>query len=97
MIYRFRKILERPDWNPPLGLSLEITYDAEPMEAWHDDDGEAGGVLDYAWSIVAIRGPLGQYHQPEVFAPASERLMAEPDLDTQIKDFCWQDYAERKI
>ncbi|HUT60742.1 MAG TPA: hypothetical protein VNA25_23090 [Phycisphaerae bacterium] len=98
MTYRFRKILERPDWKIPVGLSLEITYEVEPVEVPYDDDSDpGGGVSSVNWTLVAVRGPLGHYHQPAAFSWAEAALRDEPGLDDEIMDHCVHDYAERRI
>jgi len=95
MTYRFRRILERPDWTPPVGLTMEVTYEAMPCEIPYGEDEPIGGVSSVSWSVVAIRGPLGQYHQPEVFPQATTLLKCEPDLDATLSQWALEDFAQR--
>ena len=89
MNYRFRKILERPDWSPQMGVLVEVTYDY---------NGTAGGrdpLSSVLYEVVAVRGPLGQYHQPAIFPVVANRLYAESTLPSELLAAARDDYAQR--
>lgn len=91
MIYRFRKILERPDWDIPVALSLEVAYDYH--EGPINEDSEP--ISQIRWMIAAVRGPVGQYHQPSAFVWAMNLLYIETDLNAELLALCYEDYADR--
>ena len=97
MTYRFRHIIERPDWNPPQAITLEIAYEAKPQEVDYDEGSCSGGVCRVSWVIVAVRGPMGQYHQPEAFWKAMAAIAHEPGILIEIRDLCEQDFAQQII
>ena len=96
MWFRFRKILERPAWNPPCCVTLEISYDADPAFVPYDEEGSTGGVSEVDYTVVAVYGLLGQYGQPTAFQAAEIALRAETGLDDDIRDWCAEDFAQRE-
>ena len=98
MTYQFRKMLERPDWVPPMAISLDITYECESvLVSRYDDEESSGGVTWIKWIVARIWYFTGQVHNPDDYAVAREKLEAEPDLDERLADYCLQDFAERQI
>jgi hypothetical protein len=94
MCYRFRQILEKPDWNPPVLLTLEITYSIGVIEISGED---VEGVVNVKWALVGVKGPIGTYHQPEIFTDSLKHLLTDPDLPNWVLDMCYQDHAQREI
>lgn len=95
MCFRFRKIIERPDWRPAMAVTLEITYEADPVELDYDDDQCQGGVYNVQWEVVRLHGYNGQYHNPDAFHEAERLLCIEDGLEEEIQDACLQDFAQR--
>lgn len=97
-MFRFRKIIERPDWEPPQAVSLEICYDAEPAYIPYGEDSEdcEGGVRNASWTVVAVKGPVGYYSQPEIFAETARRVSDDPVVALALIDWCMEDFAQRE-
>ena len=94
-MYRFRRIIECNDQNPPLAVTIEVSYHAERETIPYGEDESTGGVLDYKWVIVCVRGPIGEYYQPGAFDQASEALAVIDGLDSQIREWAAEDFAQR--
>ena len=87
--FRFQKLLERPDWHPPQSVSLEIEYEAVPVEVpYGEGETSTGGVQSMSWRVVE-RGRRGMIE-------AYSSLMHEPGLRAELHDYCLEDYAHRK-
>ena len=100
MKYRFRRLVEREDADPPLIITVEITYQAtkELVDYSDMDEEEAltGGVVAVDWVVVGVHGPKGRYGQPAAFAVASHILQDDPVFDQQVKDWAAEDFAHRE-
>lgn len=96
-MYRFRGVVERPDWTPPQVVVIEATYDAEPEEVDPSDESLLGGVHNTDWQVVAVQGPAGQYHQPSAFSAARLALLSEAGFAEAIQRMCEQDFAQRRV
>lgn len=93
---RFRKFIDRFDWPTPVALTIEVAYEATPQ--FMDDYNEvSGGVESFTWCVVAIGGPIGQYHQPDAFHRANALLSVEPEFDQEVLSWCEEDFAHRPI
>jgi hypothetical protein len=96
MRYRFRKMIERPDWATPYCVCLEIEYEIEPAPPVWDDEVGPGGLTDWFWTVARLHSPVGQTHTPEAFTEAERLLEAEPDFEQEVLDWCREDYAQRE-
>ena len=95
MTYRFRTMIERPDWNPPQCVNIEVTYDATEPTVRYNEDEVDGGVSECAWEVVMVKGPCGWYHNQTPFSFANAKLDNDPDFEQTIRDLCQEDFAQR--
>jgi hypothetical protein len=96
MRYRFRKFLERNDWSPPQGVTLEVSYEVEYTEM-PDSAGESmPGIFSISWVVVDVFGLIGRYHQPEAYVTAKIALESEPNLHAELVEASYEDFAQRQ-
>ena len=63
--YRFRKVLERPDWSPPVVAIIEVAYLPHPRR-----------ITDATWFVCYIKHPLGPVANPERIMEVQHQLAA---------------------
>ena len=93
-MYRFRKVVERPDWPIPLAITLEITYEASPVHLTEDDE-STGGVSDVRWFVARLQTPAGRCENPDLFVDTRRALCRESGFHDALDAFCEEDYAHR--
>ena len=93
MQYSFRKIIDRPDWEWPMAITIEVEYDADPV---YISEGQVcGGISEYGWGVVAAQSILGPYTMDETLRRVYRMLKKEPAFDAEVKDYCLHDFADR--
>ena len=94
--YRFRTMVERPDWDPAAAILVEIAYDATEAEVDYHDDSSSGGITECEWTIVRLWNPHGQTTAPDRLQRAGELLREDVTFGNWVQDVALQDFAQRE-
>ena len=98
MQYRFRTMIERPDYTPPCAIALDVTYAAEqPYIEYDEEETSSGGVSAIAWTVVRLWHSTGQTYNTSALNETTNRLLVEPEFYDEIRDRCLEDFAQREI